>query len=182
MRHSIPIFCAVRHLDIPSHADHTNLKLASDAPIDYPKPDNIVSFDRNSSFIYREQSQENQPPSAAKDSQVPIEHNLALYDAPEQRYCPAGVYEIVREEDGSHPRLQINAQIAFTVRLVILRIPLKIFGGSPRKAAAVQITRICKRIKASWLFGQGHWILYYHQSSVGFLCFTAYTCRKEIKK
>ena len=95
------------------HADHTNLKLASDAPvIDYPKPDNIVSFDRNSSvYLSGTNHEENQPAHLQlKDSQVPIEHNLALYDAPEQRYCPAGVYEIVREEDGSHPRLQINAQ------------------------------------------------------------------------
>jgi len=95
------------------HADHTNLKPASDAPvIDYPKPDNIVSFDRNSSvYLSGTNHEENQPAHLhLKDAQVPIEHNLALYDAPEQRYCPAGVYEIVREEDGSHPRLQINAQ------------------------------------------------------------------------
>ena len=95
------------------HADHTNLKPANDAPvIDYPKPDNIVSFDRNSSvYLSGTNHEENQPVHLQlKDAQVPIEHNLALYDAPEQRYCPAGVYEIVREEDGSHPRLQINAQ------------------------------------------------------------------------
>ena len=95
------------------HADHTNLKPASDAPvIDYPKPDNIVSFDRNSSvYLSGTNHEENQPSHLQlKDAQIPIEHNLALYDAPEQRYCPAGVYEIVREEDGSNPRLQINAQ------------------------------------------------------------------------
>ena len=49
-------------------------------------------------------------------------------------------------------------KIAYIARLVISRIPLKIFAGSPRKAAVGQIIRICKRIKASWLFGQGHWI------------------------
>ena len=49
-------------------------------------------------------------------------------------------------------------KIAYIARLVISRIPLKIFAGSPRKAAAGQIIRICKRIKASWLFGHGHWI------------------------
>ena len=95
------------------HADHTNLKSASDAPvIDYPKPDNIVSFDRNSSvYLSGTNHEENQPAHLQlKDASVPIDHNLALYDAPEQRYCPAGVYEIVREEDGSSPRLQINAQ------------------------------------------------------------------------
>jgi len=95
------------------HADHTNLKSASDAPvIEYPKPDNIVSFDRNSSvYLSGTNHEENQPAHLQlKDVSVPIDHNLALYDAPEQRYCPAGVYEIVREEDGSSPRLQINAQ------------------------------------------------------------------------
>ena len=45
-----------------------------------------------------------------KNAETPISVNLALYDAPEQRYCPAGVYEIVQDEDGSNPRLQINAQ------------------------------------------------------------------------
>ena len=55
--------------------------------------------------------EENQPVHLTlKDNAVPIEHNLALYDSPEQRYCPAGVYEIVRNEDGSNPKLQINAQ------------------------------------------------------------------------
>ncbi len=95
------------------HADHKNLKPADKAPkIDYPKPDNVVSFDRNSSvFLSGTAHDENQPVHLQlKDSSVPISHNLALYDAPEQRYCPAGVYEIIRDEDGSHPRLQINAQ------------------------------------------------------------------------
>ena len=95
------------------HADHSALKPASEAPvIPYPKPDNIVSFDRNSSvYLSGTNHEENQPAHLQlKDASVPIEHNLALYDAPEQRYCPAGVYEIVREDDGTNPRLQINAQ------------------------------------------------------------------------
>ena len=96
------------------HADHENLKLASDAPkIDYPKPDGIVSFDRNSSvFLSGTNHEENQPAHLTlKNASVPINHNLALYDSPEQRYCPAGVYEIVQNDDGGgDPRLQINAQ------------------------------------------------------------------------
>ena len=95
------------------HADHITLKKADEAPqIAYPKPDGEISFDRNSSvFISGTNHEENQPAHLTlKDSSVPIAHNLALYDAPEQRYCPAGVYEIVREDDGSNPRLQINAQ------------------------------------------------------------------------
>ena len=95
------------------HDDHSALKPAADMPkIDYPKPDGVVSFDRNSSvYLSGTNHNENQPAHLTlKDASVPIDHNLAVYDAPEQRYCPAGVYEIVREEDGSNPRLQINAQ------------------------------------------------------------------------
>jgi electron-transferring-flavoprotein dehydrogenase len=80
--------------------------------IDYPKPDNKLSFDRLSSvFLSSTNHEENQPVHLTlKDASVPIKINLAIFDAPEQRYCPAGVYEIVREGDGSNPRLQINAQ------------------------------------------------------------------------
>jgi electron-transferring-flavoprotein dehydrogenase len=80
-------------------------------PIDYPKPDGAISFDRLSSvFLSNTNHEEDQPIHLTlKDASVPIDVNLALYDAPEQRYCPAGVYEIVGQETES-PRLQINAQ------------------------------------------------------------------------
>jgi electron-transferring-flavoprotein dehydrogenase len=80
--------------------------------IEYPKPDGKLSFDRLSSvFLSNTNHEENQPCHLTlKDPKVPISVNLAIYDAPEQRYCPAAVYEIVREGDGSNPRLQINAQ------------------------------------------------------------------------
>ena len=95
------------------HADHNCLKPAAESEkINYPKPDNKVSFDRNSSvYLSGTNHEENQPVHLTlRDHRVPIEHNLTLYDSPEQRYCPAGVYEIVRNEDGSDPKLQINAQ------------------------------------------------------------------------
>ena len=95
------------------HEDHKMLKNASKAPIiSYPKPDGQVSFDRLSSvFISNTNHEENQPVHLTlKDQSVPIDVNLAQYDAPEQRYCPAGVYEIVADENGTNPRLQINAQ------------------------------------------------------------------------
>ena len=95
------------------HADHTTLKKASEAPkIDYPSPDGEVSFDKLSSvFISNTNHEENQPAHLKlRDDSVPVTVNLAEYDAPEQRYCPAGVYEIVAEDDGSNPQLQINAQ------------------------------------------------------------------------
>ena len=94
-----------------AHADHETLVNKSSAtPIDYPKPDGVLTFDRLSSvFVSNTNHEENQPAHLTlKDASVPVNVNLALYDAPEQRYCPAGVYEIVREESG--PRLQINAQ------------------------------------------------------------------------
>ena len=95
------------------HADHEMLKAKSEAePIEYPKPDGVFSFDRLSSvFISNANHAEDQPCHLTlKDAAVPIQVNLELYDAPEQRYCPAGVYEIVRDADGRNPRLQINAQ------------------------------------------------------------------------
>ena len=95
------------------HADHTTLKKASEAPkIDYPSPDGEVSFDKLSSvFISNTNHEENQPAHLKlRDDSVPVTVNLAEYDAPEQRYCPAGVYEIVAEDDGSNPQLQFNAQ------------------------------------------------------------------------
>ena len=95
------------------HPDHTQLKKASDCtPIQYPRPDGKVSFDRLSSvFVSSTNHEEDQRCHLTlKDASVPISVNLALYDAPEQRYCPAGVYEIVRDAGGQHPRLQINAQ------------------------------------------------------------------------
>jgi electron-transferring-flavoprotein dehydrogenase len=93
--------------------DHAKLKKASECPkIEYPKPDGVITFDKLSSvFISNTNHEEDQPCHLTlKDGSVPIQLNLALYDAPEQRYCPAGVYEIVRNDDGSNPRLQINAQ------------------------------------------------------------------------
>jgi len=95
------------------HADNETLVKKTDvAPIAYAKPDGVLTFDRLSSvFISNTNHSEDQPCHLTlKDASVPVNVNLELYDAPEQRYCPAGVYEIVRNDDGSQPRLQINAQ------------------------------------------------------------------------
>ncbi len=91
--------------------DHETLVKASDAkPIDYPKPDGKISFDRLSSvFLSSTNHEEDQPAHLTlKDATVPIAHNLPMYDEPAQRYCPAGVYEVV--EEGGEKRFQINAQ------------------------------------------------------------------------
>lgn len=91
--------------------DHAYLKPAAECqPIDYPKPDGKLTFDRLSSvFISSAAHEENQPAHLTlKDASVPVNINLAKYAGPEARYCPAGVYEFVKNEDGSD-RLQINA-------------------------------------------------------------------------
>jgi electron-transferring-flavoprotein dehydrogenase len=96
-----------------NHADHTKLKPAAECqPIAYPKPDGVLTFDRLSSvFLSNTNHEEDQPCHLQlKNADIPITLNLALYDAPEQRYCPAGVYEIVKDEAGNNPRLQINSQ------------------------------------------------------------------------
>ena len=93
--------------------DHAATKKASEAsPIDYPKPDGVLTFDRLASvFLSNTNHEEDQPAHLTlKNDAVAIEVNLKEYDSPETRYCPAAVYEIVRESDGSNPKLQINAQ------------------------------------------------------------------------
>jgi len=92
--------------------DYACMKKAADAQkIDYPKPDGVISFDKLSSvFISNTNHEEDQPVHLTlKDPSIPLEKNLPLYDEPAQRYCPAGVYEIVTEDNGDK-RFQINAQ------------------------------------------------------------------------
>ena len=109
-------------------ADHCTLKKALDCPrIDYPRPDGEISFDRLSSvYLSNTNHEENQPCHLKlNDSTLPIKVNLALYDAPEQRYCPAGVYEIVRDEMGSNPQLQINAQNCIHCKTCDIKDPMQ---------------------------------------------------------
>jgi len=94
------------------HADNESLRKAAQSPaIAYPKPDGKITFDRLSSvFISNTNHEEHQPSHLTlKDATVPTRINLSEYDGPEQRYCPAGVYEFVDDGTGSR-RLQINAQ------------------------------------------------------------------------
>jgi electron-transferring-flavoprotein dehydrogenase len=103
------------HVGLPftmkHHADNEGLwRKDLVPPIAYPKPDNVVSFDKLTSvFLSNTNHVEDQPIHLTlKDAAIPTEVNLPVYAGPEQRYCPAGVYEFVEEAAG--PRLQINAQ------------------------------------------------------------------------
>ncbi|HWH89896.1 MAG TPA: electron transfer flavoprotein-ubiquinone oxidoreductase [Pseudomonas sp.] len=92
--------------------DYACLKLAADCKkIDYPKPDGKLSFDKLSSVFISGTNHEEEQPCHLKltDPSIPISKNLPLYDEPAQRYCPAGVYEVITREDGEK-RFQINAQ------------------------------------------------------------------------
>ncbi len=96
---------------LKNHADHTQLKKASDStPIEYQKPDGILTFDRLSSVQLSNTNHAEEQPShlKLKDPSVPIEKNLPDYAEPAQRYCPAAVYEIVEEE--GQKKFIINAQ------------------------------------------------------------------------
>nr|WP_218172745.1 electron transfer flavoprotein-ubiquinone oxidoreductase [Pseudomonas sp. B6002] len=92
--------------------DYACLKLAKDSKkIDYPKPDGKLSFDKLSSVFLSSTNHEEEQPChlKLKDPSIPLGTNLPLYDEPAQRYCPAGVYEVITKEDGEK-RFQINAQ------------------------------------------------------------------------
>jgi len=95
-----------------SEPDHDTLKPADKMPvIEYPKPDNKISFDKLSSvFLSNTNHEEDQPCHLTlRDNDIPLNHNLPLYNEPAQRYCPAGVYEIVESEKGTK-QFQINSQ------------------------------------------------------------------------
>ena len=92
--------------------DHAALKPAAECkPINYPKPDGKLSFDKLSSVFLSNTNHEEEQPCHLKltDPNIPISQNLPMYDEPAQRYCPAGVYEVIEEDNGSK-RFQINAQ------------------------------------------------------------------------
>jgi electron-transferring-flavoprotein dehydrogenase len=97
---------------LKNKADNTTLRPKEQAkPIEYPKPDGVLTFDRLSSvFVSNTNHEEDQPVHLTlKDADIPTAINLPVYAGPERLYCPAGVYEFVQSENGE-PRLQINAQ------------------------------------------------------------------------
>ncbi|MDQ7969643.1 MAG: electron transfer flavoprotein-ubiquinone oxidoreductase [Oxalicibacterium faecigallinarum] len=110
-----------------THADHTALRPASEfAPIVYPKPDNVLTFDRLSSvFLSNTNHSEDQPPHLTlKDPSIPVKVNLATYAGPEARYCPAAVYEFVKD-DTNQDSLQINAQNCVHCKTCDIKDPMQ---------------------------------------------------------
>ena len=96
-----------------AHADHETLMPANKCKkIEYPKPDGKITFDRASSvFLTGTYHAENQPVHLVlEDKNLPIEYTLEKFDEPAQRYCPAGVYEVHKDEDGGNPKFVINSQ------------------------------------------------------------------------
>ena len=125
-------------------ADHEALQRASEAKvIDYPKPDGKLTFDRLSSVFLSSTNHEEDQPShlKLKDAAVPITYNLPEFDEPAQRYCPAGVYEVV-EEDGS-ANFRSMLRIACTARPATSRIRSRTSSGLCPRAAAARTTPIC---------------------------------------
>lgn len=118
-------------------ADHETLRNASDMPkITYPKPDGVYSFDKSSSINLSNISHDDNQPChlQLKDSGVPIAINLKEYDAPEQRYCPAGVYEIL--PDGEGKKLQINAQNCIHCKTCDIKDPTQNINWVPPEGAS----------------------------------------------
>jgi len=116
------------HRDKP---DHVYLKPAAECPrIEYPKPDGKLTFDRlGSVFISNTNHEENEPIHLTlKDPSVPVDVNLARYAGPESRYCPAGVYEFVKDDAGIE-RLQINAQNCVHCKTATSRTPRRTSCG-----------------------------------------------------
>jgi len=109
-----------------NHADYQQLNLAKNSkPIDYPKPDGVLTFDRLSSvFLCTIHHPENQPNHLQLENpDLAISHNFNLYDSPEQRYCPAGVYEIVQSHE--KPALQINSANCIHCKTCDIKDPLQ---------------------------------------------------------
>ena len=102
------------------------LRASKPRKIDYPKPDGVLTFDRLSSvYISGTSHQENQPCHLTlKDERIPVETNLVLYDGPEARYCPAGVYEFINNDDKTAARLQINAANCVHCKTCDIKDPL----------------------------------------------------------
>ena len=120
------VFRGAEPWTLSHHGDHTRLKpAAATRKIAYPRPDGVLTFDRASSVYLANVAHDERQPVHLKilDSTIPVANNLAIYDGPEARYCPAGVYEFVEGESG--PRLQINAANCVHCKTCDIKDPLQ---------------------------------------------------------
>lgn len=114
-------------ISMKHHPDNEALQRADlFKPIEYPKPDGVISFDRLSSVFLSNTNHEEDQPShlVLKDPDIPVNYNLPVYAGPSQRYCPAGVYEFTGVEDG-HPEFVINAQNCVHCKTCDIKDPLQ---------------------------------------------------------
>ena len=128
------------------HPDHERLRRAADAkPIEYPRPDGELTFDKLSSvFLSGTNHEENQPVHLTlRDDAAPVAVNLADYAGPEERFCPAGVYEFVRKAGSGGSGS--TRRTAYTARPATSRTPPRTSSGWRRKAGAARTTRTCRR-------------------------------------
>ncbi len=112
---------------------HESLKPAAEcAKIDYPKPDGVISFDKLSSVYLSSTNHEEDQPCHLQlaDPDIPIQKNLPMYDEPAQRYCPAGVYEVIEEQDGSK-QFQINSQNCVHCKTCDIKDPYQLITWTP---------------------------------------------------
>ena len=122
-------------------------KPANIKPIDYPKPDGKLSFDRLTNVAFSFTNHEESQPAHLQlaDPDVPVSVNLAKYAGPSARYCPAGVYEFLAK--GQTPSSRSTSRTAFTAKPATSKTQAKTSHGPRRKAEKDRITRICDRIE-----------------------------------
>jgi electron-transferring-flavoprotein dehydrogenase len=139
------------------HPDHEQLLRKEHAhPINYPKPDGVISFDKLSSvFLSNTNHEEDQPIHLTlKDADIPTHVNLPIFDGPEQRYCPAGVYEYVETRAATRASASRSTpRTASTARPATSKTRVRTSTGWCRRGAGAPTTRICSaaRIAAAWL-------------------------------
>ncbi len=130
------------------HADHETLKKKTEVePIAYPKPDGVLTFDMLSSVFISNTNHDGKPAGhlTLKDPSVPINVNLALYDAPEQRYCPAGrLRDRAQRRRDPTRACRSTRTIASIAKPATSRTRRRTSCGLPQRAAAGRITQICK--------------------------------------
>lgn len=139
------------------HPDHESLWRKDQVqPIAYPKPDGKLTFDRLSSvFLSNTNHEEDQPVHLTlRDPDIPIDYDLPMFDEPAQRYCPAGVYEVV-ETEGAKPRFVINAQNCVHCKTCDIKDPTQNINWVVPEGGEGRTIPTCKRLLLSAVASAG---------------------------